>query len=218
MYWLRIRGMLLGRFYDAPTDGAPGSGTPTPPAGDQQTPGNGQTPSPTPTPPPVITPAPTSRTYTWDDMHEVRQESKARRLRIEELEKELSSTKSKSTELETLVRDLTIGVTVTDALKEAGALSPSLLLRAGEIDISKLKIDEDGSVNKESLAAAVDTAKTAHPELFGSEKQAAIPNADANAKGKGAGALTQELINKMTDVEMKSRMPEIQEFYKTNGK
>lgn len=117
-------------------------------------------------------------------VQDLRKEAQTYRERAQAAERELGELKTHAAAKDGQIRDLTVGAAVKDALASAGALNAAVLLKAGVVDISKLELGTDGLPIKEKLDLAIEEAKKASPELFGTPK---VPNADGNAGGGSAG-------------------------------
>ena len=171
----------------APDDGA-GAGDPDP---DKEKPGDAD-----PTKPPANT-EPSGKTFSEDYVRSLREENKSYRLQLKEASQKLASATGTTDEVNSLkaqIRDLTVGTAVESALKDAGAISPDLLIKAGVIDLATIELGADGKPDPKKLAAAIEEVKKSRAELFGAPKR---PDVDAGVKGStNAGNTMNDLIRR----------------------
>ena len=176
----------LGCYFD-PDDGA-GAGDPDP----ANNPGNADPPKP-----PATTPDTSTKTFSEDYVRALREENKSYRLQLKEASQKLASATGTTDEVNSLkaqIRDLTVGTAVESALKDAGAISPDLLIKAGVIDLATIELGADGKPDPKKLAAAIEEVKKSRAELFGAPKR---PDVDAGVKGStNAGNTMNDLIRR----------------------
>ncbi|MFH1555742.1 MAG: hypothetical protein ABII76_12890, partial [Pseudomonadota bacterium] len=126
--------------------------------------------------------------FSWEAMHEVREESKARRLKIDELEKKIGTIESENAGLKGQLKSLVVGSAVEAALKAAGATAPDLIVKAGLLGIDSVDLDGEGKPDAAKLAARIEALKKDRADLF-PVTTGGTGKGQAGGNGAGAGEI-----------------------------
>lgn len=108
----------------------------------------------------------------------ITEQERASMTEAQRIQADLEAAQSARQELETRVRDLTVGATAREALASAGALNAMTAFKT--LDLSQVETGPDGTPKADQLQAAITALKTSDPYLF-------KRNASADA-GAGGGA------------------------------
>lgn len=119
------------------------------------------------------------RTQFQSAQQKVTEQERASMTEAQRIQADLEAAQSARQELETKVRDLTVGATAREALASAGALNALTAFKT--LDLSQVETGPDGTPKADQLQAAITALKTSDPYLF---KRTA--SADAGAGGGGA--------------------------------
>lgn len=119
------------------------------------------------------------RTQYQTAQQKITEAERAQMTEAQRVQADLEAAQARAQELETTVRDLTVGASAREALAQAGAINAMTAFRT--LDLSQVERNADGTPKKESLTAAISALKTSDPYLF-----RRTANADAGA-GTGTG-------------------------------
>jgi hypothetical protein len=120
------------------------------------------------------------RTAAQQAEQERQERERAEMSELQRVQKDLETATTRSTTLESQVRDLTVGAAARDALTAAGAINAATALKVLGADAVTVK--EDGTVDAAALAKVITDLKKTDAYLF---RRTASANAGA---GQGAGA------------------------------
>jgi len=135
------------------------------------------------------------RTTAQTLQEKVTEAERAKLTEAERVQADLEAAQSKAQELETRVRDLTVGASAREALAGAGALNAMTAFKT--LDLSQVETNPDGTPKADQLQAAITALKASDPYLF---KRTATADAGAGSGGspEGGGSSINDFVRGRT--------------------
>lgn len=135
------------------------------------------------------------RTTAQSLQEKVTEAERAKLTEAERVQADLEAAQTKAQELETKVRDLTVGASAREALAKAGALNAMTAFKT--LDLSQVETGPDGTPKADQLQEAIAALKASDPYLF---RRTATADAGAGAGGSpdGGGSSINDFVRGRT--------------------